>query len=143
MPSFSAYSANSFAMPRPYVSLVVEDEDLLQPELVRVLRVRGALELVVPDDARVVPCPARVVVVRLPRLGAGATLGQARIRVRRADHRERLARFATGITSLAQPELNVPMTPMTLSLFAYARAFDEHFAESQTPAWAVESSQDW
>ena len=53
------------------------------------------------------------------------------------------ARFATGISSFAQPELKVPTTPMTLSLFAYERAFDEHFAESQLPACAVESSQDW
>ena len=44
---------------------------------------------------------------------------------------------------MAHPELNVPTTPMTLSLFAYERALDEHFAESQLPAWAVESSQDW
>ena len=55
----------------------------------------------------------------------------------------RFTRFAIGSTSFAQPELNVPMRPMTLSLFAYARPLDEHFAESQLPAWAVESSHDW
>ena len=51
--------------------------------------------------------------------------------------------FRTGISMAAQPELNVPMTPMTASFAAYALAFAEHFAESQLPAWAVESSHDW
>src|SRR5436190_13415150 len=53
------------------------------------------------------------------------------------------ARFRIGISSFAHPELKVPMTPMTSLLFAYARALDVHFAESQLPAEAVESSQDW
>ncbi len=53
------------------------------------------------------------------------------------------ARFSTGITISAQPELNVPMTPTTLLLLAYAFAFDEHLAESHLPACAVASSQDW
>src|SRR4029453_5157070 len=47
------------------------------------------------------------------------------------------------MTSLAQPELNVPIRPIIFSFSAYALAFDEHFAESQLPACAVESSQDW
>ena len=43
----------------------------------------------------------------------------------------------------AQPELNVPMTPMTSLLRAYAFAFVEHLAESHLPACAVASSHDW
>ena len=53
------------------------------------------------------------------------------------------SRFAIGSSSFAQPELNVPMRPIMLSLFAYEQAFEEHFAESQLPACAVESSHDW
>jgi hypothetical protein len=53
------------------------------------------------------------------------------------------ARSSTGITSFAQPELKVPIRPSSFSFSAYARAFEEHLAESQLPAWAVESSQDW
>ena len=51
--------------------------------------------------------------------------------------------FRTGISIAAQPELNVPMTPMTPSLAAYAFAFAEHLAESHFPACAVASSHDW
>ncbi len=43
----------------------------------------------------------------------------------------------------AQPELNVPITPITLLLRTYALAFVEHLPESHFPACAVESSQDW
>ena len=43
----------------------------------------------------------------------------------------------------AQPELNVPMTPMTSLFEAYAFPFCEHLAESHLPACAVESSQSW
>jgi hypothetical protein len=53
------------------------------------------------------------------------------------------ARFITGMTSFAHPELKVPISPIMLSLLAYARAFDVHFAESHEPACAVESSHDW
>jgi hypothetical protein len=51
--------------------------------------------------------------------------------------------LAIGISSFAQPELNVPITPITVGFCAYARAFAVHLAESQLPACAVESSQDW
>ena len=53
------------------------------------------------------------------------------------------AAFSSGMMICAHPELNVPMTPMTASLPAYAFPFAEHFAESHLPAWAVESSHDW
>jgi hypothetical protein len=53
------------------------------------------------------------------------------------------ARLSVGITISAQPELNVPMTPITLLFWAYAFAFCEHLPESHLPACAVESSQDW
>lgn len=53
------------------------------------------------------------------------------------------ARFATGITSVAQPELNGPTTPSTRRLAAYVFAFDAHFSGSKIPVWAVESSHDW
>ena len=53
------------------------------------------------------------------------------------------ARFRIGISIAAQPELNVPRTPMSVLSEAYARAFDEHFAGSHAPVWAVESSQPW
>src|SRR3954451_23284170 len=53
------------------------------------------------------------------------------------------ARFRIGTMILAHPELNVPTTPMTLLLPAYARPFEAHFAESQAPACAVESPPDW
>src|SRR6266545_1662517 len=53
------------------------------------------------------------------------------------------ARFSTGMMIFAQPELNVPTTPITLVLLEYVRAFEAHFAESQPPVWAVESSHDW
>ena len=43
----------------------------------------------------------------------------------------------------AQPELNVPITPITLLLLAYELALVEHLPESHFPACAVESSQDW
>ena len=53
------------------------------------------------------------------------------------------ARFRIGMMISAQPELNVPMTPITLLFCAYAFAFAEHFAESHLPACAVASSHDW
>src|SRR5690349_15599600 len=53
------------------------------------------------------------------------------------------ARFSSGISIFAQPELNVPTRPTMFELLAYACAFAVHFAASQLPAWAVESSQDW
>jgi hypothetical protein len=40
------------------------------------------------------------------------------------------ARFRIGSSSLEQPELNVPSTPMTCLLEAYPRAFDEQIAGS-------------
>ena len=43
----------------------------------------------------------------------------------------------------AQPELNVPSTPITSLFRAYALPFAEHFAESHLPACAVASSHDW
>ena len=51
--------------------------------------------------------------------------------------------FRTGMMIAAQPELNVPMTPTTFSLPAYACAFWLHLPESHFAACAVESSQDW
>jgi hypothetical protein len=54
-----------------------------------------------------------------------------------------LTLFSTGISISAQPELNVPMTPMMSLAWAYARALAEHVAESHLPAWAVASSHDW
>ncbi len=42
--------------------------------------------------------------------------------------------FSTGMMIAAQPELNVPMTPTTFSLPAYACAFVEHLPESHLPA---------
>ena len=54
-----------------------------------------------------------------------------------------LARFRIGMMISAQPELNVPITPITLLLPTYAFAFVEHLPESHFPACAVESSQDW
>ena len=53
------------------------------------------------------------------------------------------ARFMIGISISAQPELNVPMTPITLLSFAYAFAFAEHFSDAHFPACAVASSHDW
>ena len=43
------------------------------------------------------------------------------------------ARFKIGISSFAQPELNVPSTPSTDLSFAYARAFAVHFSVAQPP----------
>ena len=51
--------------------------------------------------------------------------------------------FSTGMMIAAHPELNVPMTPITLSFAAYALAFVLHLPESHLPAWAVASSHDW
>ena len=51
--------------------------------------------------------------------------------------------FSTGTSSSAQPELNVPMTPITLSVRAYALALELQVAESHVPACGVESSQAW
>ena len=42
--------------------------------------------------------------------------------------------FRTGISIAAQPELNVPITPTSFSLAAYACAFVEHLPESHLPA---------
>src|SRR4051812_42019323 len=53
------------------------------------------------------------------------------------------ARFATGTSSSAQPELNVPRMPMTEVVRVYALAFAVHVAEFQEPSWAVESSHFW
>ena len=53
------------------------------------------------------------------------------------------ASLSTGMMMPAQPELNVPMTPITFLSAAYAAAFAEHTAESHLPACAVASSQDW
>jgi hypothetical protein len=44
------------------------------------------------------------------------------------------ARFRIGTMISAQPELNVPITPITSLLRAYALPFAEHFAESHLPA---------
>ena len=52
-------------------------------------------------------------------------------------------RFRIGMMISAQPELNVPMTPITFVLLAYAWPFAEHLPESHFPACAVESSHDW
>ncbi len=40
------------------------------------------------------------------------------------------ARLRIGTSSFEQPELNVPSTPITFVVAAYARAFDEHTAGS-------------
>src|SRR5690242_16405635 len=48
-----------------------------------------------------------------------------------------------GISSFAQPELNVPITPTTSEFCAYAFAFEVHLDESQLPFCAVESSHAW
>ena len=48
-----------------------------------------------------------------------------------------------GSSTSVQPELNVPITPITLLFDAYAFAFAEHFSDAHLPAWAVASSQDW
>jgi hypothetical protein len=53
------------------------------------------------------------------------------------------ARFRIGMMISAQPELNVPITPIRSLFRAYALPFAEHFAESHLPACAVESSQSW
>ena len=52
-------------------------------------------------------------------------------------------RLRIGTMIFAQPELNVPMTPITDRFEAYKRPFVAHFAVSQPPVCAVESSQDW
>ena len=51
-------------------------------------------------------------------------------------------RLSTGTSILAQLELKVPTTPITERLLAYRRALVAHFAESQPPVCAVESSHD-
>ena len=53
------------------------------------------------------------------------------------------ARLRIGIIDLAQPELNVPISPITSLSRAIAFALVEHFAESHLPACAVASSHDW
>src|SRR5712692_4060225 len=53
------------------------------------------------------------------------------------------ARLASGTISLEQPELNVPSTPSSDLLAAYALPFDVHLAASHAAACAVESSQAW
>src|SRR5207302_4674244 len=63
--------------------------DLLQAELLRERHVRGALEVVRRDDARVRPLSGRVVLVRLTR--QGRLVREADVRVRRADVAEALA----------------------------------------------------
>ena len=51
--------------------------------------------------------------------------------------------LTTGMMIAAQPELKVPMMPITLSFAAYALPFEEHLPESHLPACAVASSHDW
>src|SRR4029453_11138735 len=66
----------------PVSLFVVQDVDLRDAQFV--LHVRGvdlALEVVRRDDAGVVANAARVVLVRLPRLGADATVGDPDFRV--------------------------------------------------------------
>ena len=53
------------------------------------------------------------------------------------------ALFRIGMMISAQPELNVPITAITLLFWAYALPFCEHLPETHLPACAVESSQDW
>src|SRR5512140_3598982 len=55
----------------------------------------------------------------------------------------RCTRLRIGTMIFAQPELNVPITPMTDLFDAYRRAFVAHLPVSQPPVCAVESSQDW
>src|SRR5262249_27588915 len=69
--------------------LVVEDVDLLQAELLRVQRIRRALEVVRSDDTDVVALAARVVLVRLTGRGPRAGMRQTDVRVGRADHPDR------------------------------------------------------
>src|SRR5262245_17250347 len=69
--------------------LVVEDEDLLEPDLLGVHRIRRPLDLVVRDNAGVVPRAGRVVLVRLTGLRAGAGRREPGTRVRRAHHAQR------------------------------------------------------
>ena len=107
----------------------------------RKLRADLALVVVRGDDTHVVALARRVVLVGLVGLGARRRVRQARVRVRRADHRDRHL-VDSGISIPAQPELYVPMTTTTSSLPAYERAFSEHFASSHFPAAAVESSFD-
>jgi hypothetical protein len=49
--------------------------------------------------------------------------------------------FNTGISIAAQPELNVPITPISDSFWAYAWALRLHLSGSHFAACAVESSQ--
>ena len=81
------------------------------------MRVRRALDVVGRDDAGVVAGAGRVVLLRLARI---PLLRQADVRVRRADHRERawMRRLRIGTMIFAQPELNVPTTPITDLLLA-------------------------
>ena len=44
------------------------------------------------------------------------------------------ASFSSGMMIAAQPELNVPITPITASFEAYALPFCEHLAESHFAA---------
>jgi hypothetical protein len=53
------------------------------------------------------------------------------------------ARLRTGMMISAQPELNVPITPMRFLFCAYALALAEHFSDAHFPACAVASSHDW
>src|SRR4029079_11661677 len=69
--------------------LVVQDVELLDAELLRERRVSGALEVVSRHDTGVVALPGRVVLVRLACRCAGTAVGQAHVRVRRADLRQR------------------------------------------------------
>ena len=51
--------------------------------------------------------------------------------------------FSTGISIAAQPELNVPITPIKLLSDAYAWAFALHFVGSHFASWAVASLHAW
>ena len=102
-------------------------------------RVGRTLEVVRRDDARVVALAGRVVLVRLARLGARADVREAEP-VLAGDTMRHVGLVEDRDLQLAQPELNVPRTPMMLSSPAYDCALAEQVVGSHFAAAAVESS---
>src|SRR5438132_11310454 len=53
------------------------------------------------------------------------------------------ARLRTGISCVAQKDVNGPTTPIALGLATYCRAFDVHLVESWEVSSRLDSLQTW